>query len=184
MTDAYTSERASFRERLARMSGGTTYRAPIEGHATKSDTMPDVHTMAAALAYAREGESDIGPDIALAIVCQTDYRRQRIVTELAAALLAATGKVGERCAQVLPIICGRAYVAVVLGVQATPDPAWTIAERDWQLLAGLAEATLMQAAEGAIRRAAGSYHGRDLRRTVRKRVDRLASQSANRQNSL
>ncbi|WP_244953566.1 hypothetical protein WCN79_01950 [Xanthomonas axonopodis pv. vasculorum] len=95
MTDAYTSERASFRERLARMSGGTTYRAPMEGHGTKSDTMPDVHTMAAALAYARQGEGDIGPDIALAIVCQTDYRRQRIVNELAAVLLAATGKVGS-----------------------------------------------------------------------------------------
>ncbi|WP_242628900.1 hypothetical protein [Xanthomonas oryzae] len=116
----------------------------------------------------------------MAIVCQTDYRRQRIVTELAAALLAATGKVEERCAQVLPIICGRAYVAVVLGVQAKPDTAWAIADSDWQLLAGLAEATLMQAAEGAFRRAAGSYHGRD----VHKHVDRLASQSADRQNSL
>ncbi|AEQ96874.1 hypothetical protein XOC_2766 [Xanthomonas oryzae pv. oryzicola BLS256] len=152
----------------------------MEGHGTKSDTMPDVHTMAAALAYARQGEDDIGPDIALAIVCQTDYRRQRIVTELAAALLAATGKVGERSAQLLPMICGRANVAVVLGVQAKPDPAWTIAERDWLLLAGLAEAMLMQAAEGAIRRAAGSYHGRD----VHKHVDRLTSQSADRQNSL
>jgi|GEM_PF-2147060 len=184
MAEVYTNERAGFRERLARMAGGTTYREPIGGYGTKADSVPDVHTMAAALAYAKEGPSDIGPDIALAIVCQADYRRQQIVTELVAALLAETGRVGERCADVLPIICGRAYVAVVLGVPAEADADWKIAARDWQLLSGLAEAALMQAAEGAIRRASGSYRGIDLRRKGSKTIAPIARQGGNRQNPL
>lgn len=184
MSDAYTNERAGFRERLARMAGGTTYREPMEGFGTKADSVPDVHTMAAALAYAKQGPSDIGPDIALAIVCQADYRRQRIVTELAAALLAMTGRAGERCAHVLPMICGRAYVAVVLGTVAVADEDWNIDRRDWQLLAGLAEATLLQAAEGAIGRAAASYRGKDLRKKTAKTIAPIARQGVNVQNPI
>ena len=86
MSDAYSAERAGYAERLARLAGGTTYREPVGGYGTPSDYMPDVHAMAASLAFARRGKADIGPDVALAVICRKMAYRRKVATELAAAL--------------------------------------------------------------------------------------------------
>ncbi|MFC4729110.1 hypothetical protein [Coralloluteibacterium thermophilus] len=155
MSDTYSNERAGFRERLARMAGRTAWREPLQGHGTAGDTVPDEHALAASLAFARRHDGDIGPDIAFAMVTQSDYRRARIVSELTAALLAATGRVGERCRDYLPQVCGQAYIAVVLGREAQrPDG---VSEHDWRFLVAIGEGVLLHAADSAIRRAAACY---------------------------
>ena len=88
--DIYTHERASFRERIAALAGGTTWREPCGGRSTDPDRMTD-QDVAAALAYARRGPADIGPDVAYCIVCQSNTNRERIVRELAAALVESGG---------------------------------------------------------------------------------------------
>lgn len=61
--DIYSNQKASFRERIAKLAGGTTYREPMGGRSTDPNRMTD-QDVAAALAYARQGPDDIGPDIA------------------------------------------------------------------------------------------------------------------------
>jgi hypothetical protein len=85
--DIYTAERAGFRERIAALMGRSSWRQPMEGHSTAPLKMTD-HDVAAALAYARQGPDDIGPDIAYCIVCGSDWHRARIIKRLAESLLA------------------------------------------------------------------------------------------------
>ena len=60
----WSTERADFVERVAKLAGGTTYRTPGAGRGTDLKALPDEHAIAAALAYARQGPNDIGPDVA------------------------------------------------------------------------------------------------------------------------
>lgn len=83
--DIFTSEKAGFRERIAALIGGTTYREPVGGRSTDPNRMTD-QDVAAALAYARQGPDDIGPDIAYCIVCRSGWHRERITLKLAEAL--------------------------------------------------------------------------------------------------
>ncbi|MDQ3287663.1 MAG: hypothetical protein M3Q42_05260 [Pseudomonadota bacterium] len=84
-SEIYTAEKAGFRERIAKLVGGTTYREPMGGRSTDPSRMTD-QDVAAALAYARQGPDDIGPDIAYCIVCGSDWHRPRITLRLAEAL--------------------------------------------------------------------------------------------------
>lgn len=68
------------------MAGGTTYREPMEGHATDGGTLPDAHAIASALAFARRGPEDIGPDVAYCLVLQSDAYRAKVTRLLAEAL--------------------------------------------------------------------------------------------------
>lgn len=155
MSDIYSAERAGYAERLARLAGSTTYREPMEGHATRSDYMPDVHAMAASLAFARRGENDIGPDVALAVICRKMAHRRRVVTELAAALLAQGGRPGERCADALLEIAAACYVHVVTGdpLERVPE----ITERDWEILSAMGAGLLWDAVAVSVRRAEYAY---------------------------
>lgn len=83
--EIYTAEKGGFRERIAKLVGGTTYREPVGGRSTDPNRMTD-QDVAAALAYARQGADDIGPDIAYCIVCGSDWHRERITLRLAEAL--------------------------------------------------------------------------------------------------
>lgn len=80
------SDRPEFVERVAKLAGGTTYRVPVEGRGTKVAQLPDAHAIAAALAFARRGPDDIGPDIAYCWVLRTDAYRERVTRKLSVAL--------------------------------------------------------------------------------------------------
>lgn len=155
-TDVYSTERAGFAERLGRLAGGTTWREPMEGYGSRHDWQPEAHKLAQALAYARAGENDIGPDLVCAIVLQWPGKPHRIVTELAAALLAQTGRVGERCADYIPIIARQCYLSVVTGVEL-PDEIDGVALRDWMILSAIGTATLWDSCEQTVRRAERAY---------------------------
>lgn len=86
MSLLYTSDRPDFIERLAKLAGGTTYRTPTEGRGTKQDQLPDAHAIATALAFARRGPDDIGPDVAYCWVLRCDSYRVRVVRKLSTAL--------------------------------------------------------------------------------------------------
>lgn len=155
MSDVFSAERAGFAERLARLAGGTTWREPLEGYGTRSDNMPDTHAMAAALAFARTGPSDIGPDVAYAVICRRPAHRRRVVMELTAALLAQSGVVGERCADYLPQIAARCYVHVCTG--SPVEPVEGVKERDWTILSAMGCGLLWDAVTVSVRRAEYAY---------------------------
>ena len=156
MSDEFSHARAGFVERVAKLAGGTTYREPVGGHSTSGDRMPDAHAIASAMAFARRGPTDIGPDIAVAIATGTTAHRTRIVMELSAALLACTGRVGERTADSLVIIAAHCYLFVIGGQQKNERPLG-VAERDYTLLRSMGEGILWQAAENALSRAKRAY---------------------------
>lgn len=79
----WDSDRPEFVERVAKLAGGTTYRVPVGGRGSSPDHMPDAHAIAAALAYARLGREDIGPDVAYCLVLQSDAYRNKVVRALA-----------------------------------------------------------------------------------------------------
>ena len=152
--DLFSTERAGFLERLAGLSGRTTWREPAGG-AHYTGGVPDAHALAASLAYARRGEHDIGPDILVCVACQTEHRRPRIVAELAAALVAECGRVAKRNQHALPAIAARAYMGVVYGKHYTPPSG--VRMHDYLLLSRMGEATLWQAAEQSLRLAERAY---------------------------
>lgn len=155
-TDVYSTERAGFAERLARLTGGSTWREPMEGYGSRHDWQPEAHRLAQALAYARVGANDIGPDLVAAIVLQWTGKPERVVGELTAALLAQTGRVGQRCADYLPIIARQCYLSVVTGVEL-PDEIDVVALRDWMILSAIGTATLWDSCEQTVRRAERAY---------------------------
>lgn len=83
----WSTERADFVERVAKLAGGTTYRTPGAGRGTDLKALPDEHAIAAALAYARQGPNDIGPDVAYCWVLASDAYRERTTRLLAVALV-------------------------------------------------------------------------------------------------
>lgn len=155
MTDVYSNERAGYAERLARLAGGTTWREPLQGNGTKQDNLPDVHALAASLAFARSGPNDIGPDVAFAVICQRPTHRERVVVKLAEALMNLAGHVAERCADSLPQVAAACYAHVCSG-QHVPRPQG-LAERDWEILSAVAVSQLWDAVSVSVRRAEYAY---------------------------
>lgn len=83
----WSSDRPEFCERIAKLAGGTTYREPwAAGGGSSGDNLPDAHAIATALAYAKQGPDDIGPDVAYCLVLQNDSYRLRVVRLLAVAI--------------------------------------------------------------------------------------------------
>jgi hypothetical protein len=156
MSDEFSTVRAGFLERIAKLAGGTTYREPVGAFGTRSDHLPDAHAIAAAMAFARRNPTDIGPDIAVAIATGSAAHRTRIVMELSAALLASTGKVGERAENFLLTIAAHCYLFVVTGAPQGPRPLG-VSDRDYTLLRAFGEGLLWQAAESALVRAKSAY---------------------------
>ena len=158
MADEFTTERAGFAERLARLTGGSTWRQPMEGGGSTADMQPEAHRLAQALAYARTGPGDIGPEIVAAVVLGWPASRERVVPELTAALLACAGRAGDRNADWLPIVAGYCWAHVATGVHLPEDsPHKEIAGRDWLLLTGLGCGHLWDACEQTLRRAERAY---------------------------
>lgn len=110
--EIFTHQKTTFRERIAKLVGGTTYREPVGGRSTDPHRMTD-QDVAAALAYARKGQHDIGPDVAYCILCQSDWHRARIVKALAEALFSSGGHWARKARPYLLTIADDAYRVAV-----------------------------------------------------------------------
>lgn len=154
-SDIYSHDRATFRERIARLAGGTTYREPMEGHSTDPHRLTDLD-VAAALAFARKGSSDIGPDVAYCMICQSDAYRPRIVRELALALSESGGYYLRNARPYLLHIADQAFAAMVWQARVTRPEGCSERAYSALLLAGVA--TLHSAADEAIRRAERAFY--------------------------
>jgi hypothetical protein len=155
--DIYTAERATFRERIAALAGRSTWREPMEGHSTAPLKMTD-QDVAAALAYARQGPDDIGPDIAYCIVCGSDWHRARIIKGLATALFHAGGHWVRKGKPYLLTIADDAFRTVVWQQRVTRPEGCPAKTYDVLLLTGIG--TLSQAADEAIRAAERAFRSR------------------------
>ena len=80
------ADRNAFIERVAALTGQTTYRVPVGGRSTGGSHLPDAHAIAAALAFARRGPADIGPDVAFCWATGSDAYRVRVTVTLSQAL--------------------------------------------------------------------------------------------------
>lgn len=154
MTETFTHDRASFRERIARLVGGTTWREPLEGHSTDPHRMTD-QDVAAALAYGRQGPDDIGPDIAYCIVCGSDWHRARIIKGLATALFHGGGSWLRHGRPYLLTIADDAFRVLVWGHRVARPEGCPARTYDALLLAGVG--VLEQAADESIHRAERAF---------------------------
>lgn len=153
----WTSDRPDFSERLARLAGKSTFREPAGARGTKQDQLPDEHAIAAALAFARRGPDDIGPDVAYCWVLQSDAYRETVVRKLSTAL---------RCHEFrgvdgLRLAAAQAAWAAMIWNRATPRPANAAGAYDRLLLAAVG--TLHQSAWDALAEAERRYHQNNLR---------------------
>jgi len=155
MTETFSYDRASFAERAAKLAGGTTFREPVGGRGTKHDQTPDEHTIAACFAYARRTPHDIGPDIAVAIITGTPAHGDKIVRELAAALMAGLGRRAEgQLPDILRVAAG-CYLRAVRGSGSRQPEGMD--KRLWQIASALGDRVLWQAAEESLFRAELAY---------------------------
>jgi len=154
MTETFSYDRASFAERAAKLAGGTTYREPIGGRSTKQD-IPDEHSIAAAFAYARQAPHDIGPDIAIAIITGQAAHRQKIVTELAAALMSGLGRRSKGCAESIIYVAADCYMRVVTG-KGIGKPEG-MGDKPYEIARTLGDCILWRAADEAMHRAERAY---------------------------
>ena len=157
-SDVYSHDRATFRERIARLAGGTTYREPMEGHSTDPHRLTDLD-VAAALAFARRGSSYIGPDVAYCMICQSDAYRPRIVRELAIALSESGGYYLRKARPYLLHIADQAFSVAVWQARVTKPEGCSESAYSALLLAGVA--TLQSVADDAIRRAERAFWSRE-----------------------
>ncbi len=163
----YTYDRASFAERAAKLAGVTTFREPVGGRGTRRDQTPDEHSIAAAFAYARKmiwdeqlGEyvpdpHDVGPDIAIAIITGQAAHRQKIVTELAAALMSGLGRRSKGCAESIIYVAADCYMRVVTG-KGIGKPEG-MGDKPYEIARTLGDCILWRAADEAMHRAERAY---------------------------
>ncbi len=154
----WSSDRPEFCERVAKLAGGTTYREPwAAGSSDSADHLPDAHAIATALAFARQGPQDIGPDVAYCLALQSDAYRNKVVRLLAEALGRMDGREIRHARGYAPDAALAAWWAVIhlKGGYPRPDgcarPAW-----DKMLLTAIA--TLHDSAWDALAIAERKYH--------------------------
>ena len=78
-------------ERFTALAGGTAYREPLQGSGSLQGGMPSVHEVSAAIAMARQGDDDLGPDILFDLVTQSFRHRERVITRLTDAVCSQMG---------------------------------------------------------------------------------------------
>lgn len=142
---------SSFHERLTRLVGSTTYREPMGGVGTAAGHMTDANRVAAALAMAREGQDDIGPDIAVCLYLRTDYKRDWIVRTLAEAIKGQRHRAVRENHAHLRTVCDQAFGLVVWGVPGRMPEG--MKPLHWTVLYPVACSILSNEAEEAVNRA-------------------------------
>jgi hypothetical protein len=140
-----------FHERLTRLLGQSTWREPMGSVGTKQSQMTDANHVAAALGLARLGRDDIGPDIAVCVYLQTDYKRDWIVRTLANALRGQRHRAVRENKRHLRQVCDMAYRCVVWGIPGLMPEG--MKPLHWATLYTVACATLSNEAEDAVNRA-------------------------------
>lgn len=176
MSETFSYDRASFAERAAKLAGGTTFREPVGGRGTKHDHVPDEHTIAACFAFARQGPHDIGPDIAVAIITGTHAHGDRIVRELAAALMAGLGhRATGHMSDILRVAAG-CYLQAVSGCGGRKPERLT--GRQYELAKTIGDSVLWQAANESLFRAERAYRQEAQNRVGASPETRLIPQTA------
>ncbi|GGA05748.1 hypothetical protein [Dyella caseinilytica] len=142
---ALAFERPCFRERVAALAGKSAYREPGTGSGTgHMRAIPSDHLVAAALAYARKGPDDIGPDIAFDIATQTMRHKGKICAAVGAALIANYQR--DRTRRYMRPFIGNVvwagYVQVVELPMIVPKPDGMTVD-EWRAAVNVA-ATVMQ----------------------------------------
>jgi hypothetical protein len=154
MSALWSTDRPEFAERVAKLAGGTTYRTPASG-GRGDDNVPDAHAIAAALAFARRGPDDIGPDVAYCWVLQSDAYRQRVTRRLSIMLRSHTFRT---MASHRLLAAEAAWSVMIHGKRVKIDQPADLRPYDWDrlLLAALAE--LHDSAWEALAEAEKRYH--------------------------
>ena len=99
-------------ERFTALAGGTAYREPLQGGGSSQGGMPGVHEISAAIAMARQGDDDLGPDVLFDLVTQSFRHRERVVTRLTDAVCS---RMGLNRHEVVVEAMTDSYFRVVLG---------------------------------------------------------------------
>lgn len=152
----------SFEERLARLCGESTYRTPVEGRSSSGPApIPAAHQLAAALAFARDGRDDFGPDVAYDIVTRATGHAPRVTVRLAEAMGSNGGSLIRRNRGNLRIVAWAGYVWTVQGgsFPQALRPSDT-SQDDWVVLVEAARRILWVMADEAIHRAERAYYRR------------------------
>ena len=155
-TEVFTHAKPDFAERLAKLAGTIAGMALTPGSGS-TGSLPDAHALAAALAMARRGARDIGPEIAAAIYCGTDLWRPRIVAELVSAWM-QTVRVARKYPKTLPLVAGHAYIAAVHAHPAEWREDLGMIRPVYTMLVSLGESMLLRAADDCVLRAARHYY--------------------------
>ena len=158
MTDVYNyAEQPSFLERLSVLAGKTSYRIPVEGRSSQVKAIPVEHSIAIALAYAREGGDDIGPDMAYDMATASYRHRTRIVRTVAEAI-----KKDRHCRPVrrnrhlVHLACEAAYQRAHNRSIVFDAPLGTNMA-DWEFLIEASYRIMQSMAESAVRRAEQAF---------------------------
>jgi hypothetical protein len=165
------ADRAGFLERLARLSGQTTYREPSGGGSPYSSRMMTTeNALALALSFARRDKGDIGPEIVYTIATQVPHQQGRVLAYLGARLLNDTGAAGRKCERQLIMLSRHCYELVGYGKAITPLPRRLPVA--WDKLRDIGTMWLWVAAEATVERA--EYALRSEGRPVKARTDEMA----------
>ena len=148
--------RPDFAERLGKLCGQIAGWQLTPGSGSGTAHLPDANALAMALAFARRGPRDIGPEIVVAIYTGFDGWRPRIVAELASALL-QTSKLAQRHEAHILAISRCAYESALRGVQFKPPKGCH--PGSYRALHREASAVLWNAANNTLSHAARAYYG-------------------------
>lgn len=163
MSDVYNyAEQPSFLERLSVLAGKTSYRIPVEGRSSQVKAIPVEHSIAMALAYAREGSDDIGPDMAYDMATASCRHRIRIVKAVAEAI--------KRDRKVRPVQRNRPWIHLACDAAynqiqnkgITFKAPHGIRKDDWELLVEASYRIMLTMAESAVQRAEQAFYRKGL----------------------
>lgn len=153
MSGLYSTDRPEFLERVAALAGKTTFRVPHGARGARQDQMPDAHAIAAALAYARRGQDDIGPDVAFCFALQNDTYKPKVVRLLADALCMSSSMQREHAVQAI-VAAWDVFIYNRASAIAMPT---NLDKRAWDALLLLACGTLHDSAWDALAEAEKMY---------------------------
>lgn len=146
-----------FRERVAALVGGTTFREPLGGGGSRWDHMPAAHLVAAALGMARQAPDDIAPDIATAIALGSNHRRAVIIGKLAGALKSNHHRSARRLRKWMGLVANAAFDNLVHGVRRAP-PA-SVDPEDWATMVAVGCRAMEALADSALWEAEQKWRG-------------------------